>query len=298
MLIALSGRPGTGKTTIARLLAHRLAAVHVRVDTIEQALLRAGSQAPLGPEGYVVAYGVASDNLRLGNRVIADCVNAVQASRDAWEKVAGECRVAYLAVHLVCSDIDEHRRRVSDRRSDIEGHVLPTWEQVSAARFDPQTSGAHTIDTSACDAQSAVEQILRCLKNCPMKQSIGYVSLVVRDYDEALAFFVETLGFRLVEDTYIPSQDKRWVLVAPPGSHETCLLLAKASTREQLGRIGNQTGGRVFLFLHTDDFWRDYERIRGKGVIFHRLPKDEPYGTVAVFEDLYGNLWDLLQLRS
>ena len=297
MLIALLGRPGTGKTTIARLLAHRMAAVHVRVDTIEQALLRAGSPAPLGPEGYVVAYGVASDNLRLGKRVIADCVNPVQVSRDAWEKVAEECRVAYLPVHLVCSDADEHRRRVLERRADIKGHVLPTWEQVSTARFDPPTSGVLTIDTSAGDAASAVEEIMRCLENSRTQQSIGYVSLVVRDYDEALAFFVETLGFHLVEDTYIPSQDKRWVLVAPPGSHETCLLLARASTGEQLSRIGNQTGGRVFLFLHTDDFWRDYERLRSKGVIFHRPPKDEPYGTVAVFEDLYGNLWDLLQLR-
>ena len=154
------------------------------------------------------------------------------------------------------------------------------------------------IDTSACDAESAAGQIIRCLENGRMQQSIGYVSLVIRDYDEALAFFVKTLGFHLIEDTYLPSQDKRWVLVAPPGSHETCLLLARASTGEQLSRIGNQTGGRVFLFLHTDDFWRDYERLRGKGVIFHRPPKEEPYGTVAVFEDLYGNLWDLLQLRK
>lgn len=163
MLIALSGLPGTGKTTIARLLAHRLGAVHVRVDTIEQALLRAGSPAALGPEGYVVAYGVAADNLRLGHRVIADCVNAVQVSRDAWEKVAEECRVAYLPVHLVCGDADEHRRRVSERQADIKGHVLPTWEQVSATRFDPPASGVLSIDTCACNAESAAEQIMRCL---------------------------------------------------------------------------------------------------------------------------------------
>ncbi len=131
-----------------------------------------------------------------------------------------------------------------------------------------------------------------------MKQSIGYVSLVVRDYDEALAFFVGVLEFDLVEDTYIPEQDKRWVLVAPPGSRETRLLLAKASSDEQSRRVGDQTGGRVFLFLHTDDFWRDYDRLRTKGVTFRRPPKEEPYGTVAVFEDLYGNLWDLLALRS
>ncbi|TFZ03081.1 VOC family protein [Ramlibacter henchirensis] len=131
-----------------------------------------------------------------------------------------------------------------------------------------------------------------------MQQSIGYVSLVVRDYDEALAFFVGTLGFELVEDTHIPEQDKRWVLVAPPGSRETRLVLARASNDEQCSRVGNQTGGRVFLFLHTDDFWRDYERLRIKGVVFRRPPKEEPYGTVAVFEDLYGNLWDLLELRN
>lgn len=169
MLIALSGRPGTGKTTIARLLAHRVPAVHVRIDTIEQALLRAGSPAPLGPAGYVVAYGIASDNLRLGRLVIADCVNALQASRNAWEKVAVACQVAYLPVHLVCSDTHEHRRRVAQRQADIEGQVLPTWEQVSVAPFDQQTSEVLAIDTSACDAEGAVELIMRCLENRPMR---------------------------------------------------------------------------------------------------------------------------------
>lgn len=163
MLIVLSGLPGTGKTTIARLLARRLPAVHVRVDTIEQALLRAGFTAPLGPEGYVVAYAVAADNLRLGHRVIADCVNAAQVSRQAWEKVAVECQVGYLPVHLVCSDADEHRRRVSQRRADIEGHVLPSWEQVSASRFDPPASGVLSIDTCACSAEAAVERVMRGL---------------------------------------------------------------------------------------------------------------------------------------
>ncbi len=128
-----------------------------------------------------------------------------------------------------------------------------------------------------------------------MKQSIGTVALVVRDYDEALAFYVGALGFTLIEDIFIEAQNKRWVVVAPPGSIGTRLLLARAVDAEQLSRIGDQTGGRVFLFLHTDDFWRDYEAYGKKGVVFVREPKEESYGTVAVFKDLYGNLWDLLQ---
>jgi len=129
-----------------------------------------------------------------------------------------------------------------------------------------------------------------------MKQFIGRVALVVRDYDEAIGFYVGKLGFSLVEDTNIPEQNKRWVVVAPPGSSESSqLLLARAMGEEQSSRIGNQTGGRVFLFLHTDDFWRDYHAYRAKGVVFVREPKEESYGTVAVFKDLYGNLWDLLQ---
>ncbi len=131
-----------------------------------------------------------------------------------------------------------------------------------------------------------------------MKQTLGQVALVVRDYDEAIAFFVNTLGFTLIEDTTIPEQDKRWVVVAPPGGGETRVLLARAVGEEQATRIGNQTGGRVFLFLYTDDFWRDYHRYRSKGVVFVREPKDESYGTVAVFKDLYGNLWDLVQLED
>ena len=128
-----------------------------------------------------------------------------------------------------------------------------------------------------------------------MTQTIATVALVVRDYDEALAFYVGTLGFTLVEDTYMPAQDKRWVIVAPPGSAGPSLLLARAVGAEQSSRIGNQTGGRVFLFLHTDDFWRDYTAYRSKGVTFIREASEEPYGTVAVFSDLYGNLWDLVQ---
>ena len=126
-------------------------------------------------------------------------------------------------------------------------------------------------------------------------QSIHQVALVVREYDEALDFYVGTLGFTLVEDTYIPEQDKRWVVVAPPGSKESRLLLARAVGEEQASRIGNQTGGRVFLFLYTDDFWRDFHAYKAKGVVFVREPREMNYGTVAVFNDLYGNLWDLLQ---
>jgi catechol 2,3-dioxygenase-like lactoylglutathione lyase family enzyme len=130
-----------------------------------------------------------------------------------------------------------------------------------------------------------------------VKQTIGYVTLVVHDYDEAIQFYVDVLGFRLMEDTFIAAQNKRWVLVAPPGSTETQLLLARASGPEQWSRVGNQTGGRVSMFLHTDDFWRDYQAFRSKGVVFVREPNEENYGTVAVFKDLYGNLWDLLQLK-
>ncbi len=130
-----------------------------------------------------------------------------------------------------------------------------------------------------------------------MKQTLGHVALVVRDYDEALAFYTQTLKFTVVEDTQM-SEEKRWVLIAPPGSRGATLLLARATTPEQASRIGNQTGGRVFLFLHTDDFWRDYNEMVASNVNFIRPPKEEPYGTVAVFEDLYGNLWDLLQLKT
>ena len=131
-----------------------------------------------------------------------------------------------------------------------------------------------------------------------MNQAILHVALVVRDYDEAIAFFCEKLHFTLVEDTYQPEQDKRWVLVAPPGSSGTTLLLARAATPEQEEFIGRQTGGRVFLFLQTDDFWRDFNAMRASGINFIREPKEAPYGTVAVFEDLYGNLWDLIQLKT
>lgn len=128
-----------------------------------------------------------------------------------------------------------------------------------------------------------------------MRQSIAHVALVVRDYDEAIAFFTQKLNFVLVEDLYQPEQDKRWVVVAPPGSIGTTLLLARASKQEQETFVGNQAGGRVFLFLSTDDFWRDYREMADRGVRFVRPPSEQPYGLVAVFEDLYGNRWDLIQ---
>jgi catechol 2,3-dioxygenase-like lactoylglutathione lyase family enzyme len=131
-----------------------------------------------------------------------------------------------------------------------------------------------------------------------MRQDILHAALVVRDYDEAIAFFCGKLHFELLEDTYQPEQDKRWVLVAPPGSTGASILLARASNPEQEAFIGRQTGGRVFLFLGTDDFWRDYNEMRSVGIRFVREPQVAPYGTVAVFEDLYGNLWDLIEVKT
>ena len=130
-----------------------------------------------------------------------------------------------------------------------------------------------------------------------MKQSIAHITLVVGDYDEAIDFYTNKLHFSLVEDTCQPEQDKRWVVVAPPNSNGTSLLLAEASKPEQEPFVGNQTGGRVFLFLSTDDFWRDYNEMKSLQINFVREPKDAEYGIVAVFEDLYGNLWDLIQFH-
>jgi catechol 2,3-dioxygenase-like lactoylglutathione lyase family enzyme len=130
-----------------------------------------------------------------------------------------------------------------------------------------------------------------------MRQSIAHIALVVNDYDEAIKFYTDKLNFTLIEDTP-QSETKRWVLVAPPGSEECSLLLAKGVGEEQRSRVGNQTGGRVFLFLRTDDFWRDYKSMQSRGINFVREPKTEEYGTVAVFADLYGNLWDLIEFKE
>jgi len=131
-----------------------------------------------------------------------------------------------------------------------------------------------------------------------MMQSIVHIALIVKDYDEAIEFYTKKLHFTLIEDTYQPEQDKRWVVVSPPGSTGTTILLARASKSEQLEFVGNQAGGRVFLFLGTDDFWRDYNEMISKGIEFVREPKEQSYGTVAVFKDLYGNLWDLVQFEE
>lgn len=130
-----------------------------------------------------------------------------------------------------------------------------------------------------------------------MRKEIVHIALLVKDYDEAIAFYTEKLHFELIEDTYQPEQDKRWVVIAPPNSVGTTILLARASNAEQETFIGNQSGGRVFLFLNTDDFWRDYHEMQALGIEFVREPKEADYGWVAVFKDLYGNLWDLLQLN-
>ena len=131
-----------------------------------------------------------------------------------------------------------------------------------------------------------------------MTQSLAHIALIVRDYDEAVAWFTGKLGFTLVADEYQAEQDKRWVLVAPPGGAGTSLLLARAATPEQAAFVGNQAGGRVFLFLATDDFERDHRSMLARGIHFVREPKAAPYGTVAVFEDLYGNLWDLVEFAA
>lgn len=164
MLIVLSGLPGTGKTTLARLLARRLTAVHLRIDTIEQALSPGADAAGIGPEGYRIAYAVASDNLRLGMSVIADAVNATQATRAAWESVARACGAKVLHVHVVCSDAREHERRVRDRRPDIAGHALPAWEKIVQMSVEPAGPGALTVDTCACSAEQAVEFVCRSVR--------------------------------------------------------------------------------------------------------------------------------------
>ena len=142
-----------------------------------------------------------------------------------------------------------------------------------------------------------MSESLQQSKQQPVQQKIGNIALLVADYDDAIAFYTTKLQFKLVTDTDLGG-GKRWVEIAPPNSSGSHLLLAKASNEQQLAAVGNQSGGRVFLFLHTNDFWRDYHAMQAKGVVFNEQPREESYATVAVFQDLYGNKWDLLQLNS
>ncbi|MDX6613654.1 MAG: hypothetical protein QOD75_2840 [Blastocatellia bacterium] len=190
------------------------------------------------------------------------------------------------------------RRRGSDAVKDF--HSVATRRIIPRISCNPALKGRAKVTSTLC-----VEPLCRASnfevkaqRNREMKQSIVHVALVVRDYDEAIEFYTKKLHFTLVEDTYQPGQDKRWVVVAPPGSSGTTLLLARASKTEQEPFVGNQSGGRVFLFLNTDDFWRDYHEMVSQGISFARAPKNESYGMVAVFADLYGNLWDLLELND
>lgn len=160
MLIVFSGLPGSGKSTIAKLLTARLRAAYLRIDTIEQALLRSGAPSPIGPEGYVVALAVAEDTLRVGTPVVTDAVNAQAISRNAWADLAIRLKVRYRPIGIHCSDPAEHRRRVESRTADIEGHVLPTWAEVTATAFEPFPPGTLLIDTSVLSPADAVDRII------------------------------------------------------------------------------------------------------------------------------------------
>lgn len=169
----------------------------------------------------------------------------------------------------------------------------PTWRKRSLIG-SPSNDHPSPFVLANLPSQSLDPDVRLC-NTRSMKQSIGLVSLVVPDYEDAIAFYVGVLGFKVIEDSGVPKQGKRWVVVAPEGAKEAGLLLARATTQEQRSRIGNQTGGRVFLFLHTDHFDRDYDAFKSKGVVFVREPEQQPYGKVAVFQDPWGNLWDLLE---
>jgi catechol 2,3-dioxygenase-like lactoylglutathione lyase family enzyme len=182
----------------------------------------------------------------------------------------------------------------------VAGPIGLDFEHVNASL---RAQGSAEVDvilgTDVFDAHAAIidypsQSLFLQAGTTDAVSHLSRVSLVVRDYEEAIAFFCEKLKFRLVEDRYIPAQDKRWVVVSPPGSSTTSIVLARASTDAQRSAIGNQTGGRVAFFLTTDDFWRDYNAMKAAGVEFTREPATEVYGTVTVFKDLYGNLWDLI----
>lgn len=161
MLIILSGLPGVGKTTVGRLVAERLRAAYIRIDAIEQTLLQAGTAGPIGPEGYLIAYRVAADNLALGLYVVADCVNASELPRIAWRKVAQEHGCAYLFVQLVCSDRAEHKRRTEQRKADLPGHVLPSWSSIENMRFAAPPADALVLDTARILPEQAADEVIR-----------------------------------------------------------------------------------------------------------------------------------------
>jgi predicted kinase len=170
MLIAFAGRPGTGKTTLAQTLARKLAAVYVRIDTLEQAFIRSGStREPIGPSGYLAGYAVATDNLRLGLTVVADSVNGLHVTRSAWRHVALDAGVRFFDIELICSDATTHRKRVEARTADIHGHQLPTWDSVLQRQYDRWDSEHLVIDTANVSVQQAVETIISYLTTAPSK---------------------------------------------------------------------------------------------------------------------------------
>ncbi|VVE78756.1 AAA family ATPase [Pandoraea sputorum] len=170
MLIVFAGLPGAGKTTVARALARAIAAVYIRIDTLEQAFVGSVDDGvDIGPAGYMAGYAVAKDNLSSGLTVIADAVNALQLTRDAWRSVATEMRVGILEVELICSDASVHRKRVEERQADIPGHKLPTWKRVIERQYDPWDVGHLVIDTACVSVSQAVDQIVNCLKTVERK---------------------------------------------------------------------------------------------------------------------------------
>lgn len=163
-LIILSGLPGSGKTTLARAIAKQTGALHLRIDTIEQALIRSGL-TPVGPAGYLVAYDLAKDHLSSGGRVVADCVNPIEITRKAWRETAIHSAAAALEVEVICSDQKLHRARVEDRTAEIPGHILPTWEDVICLEFEPWTPAVPVVDIAKLDAESAARQVIKLLDN-------------------------------------------------------------------------------------------------------------------------------------
>lgn len=246
----------------------------------------------------------------------APCVLAVERAASGellghvgFSAFEGDIEVSYAIAesargHGLGCEALRHACRWAAQQFDLQTVVALTEVDNSPSRRTLERAGfVHDEDTTM-PFQGSPQRVSRYRWHRPtggfgMNRSIALVSLVVRDYDEALAFFVGKLGFELVEDRDVPEQGKRWVVIRPPGSgHGAQLLLARASSPHQRERVGSQTGGRVFLFLYTDDFWRDHAHFASQGIEFVRPPSEQPHGTVAVFKDLYGNLWDLVQPRE